>query len=41
MGSYIKMVIGLAMLILSVSIKDRIIVGPSVEIESTFRIMAG
>ena len=36
-----QMVIGLAMLIPSVSIKDRIVVGPSIEIESTFRIMAG
>ena len=36
-----QMVIGLAVLIPSVSVKDRSIVGPSVKIECTFRIMAG
>jgi hypothetical protein len=36
-----QMVIGLAMLILSVLVNDRTVVGPSVEIECTFRIMAG
>jgi hypothetical protein len=36
-----QMVIGLAMLIPFVSVKDRTVVGPSVEIKRTFRIMAG